>query len=77
MFTHRSNNKAFTLLELLSTITIIAVLVAGVVFVVPYFVSWAKQTSDKQTLTVLNDALTRRCHLPCAFSYCCRHWLAV
>ena len=51
--------KAFTLLELLVTITIIAALVAGVIVVVPSFISWAKSNADKQTYTILNDALSR------------------
>jgi type II secretory pathway pseudopilin PulG len=54
-----SQNKAFTLVEILSTVSIIALLVSSVIVVIPYFVAWAKQTSDKQTLTVLNEALTK------------------
>ena len=54
-----SQNKAFTLVEILSTVAIIALLVSSVVAVIPYFVAWAKQTSDKQTLTVLNEVLTK------------------
>jgi prepilin-type N-terminal cleavage/methylation domain-containing protein len=59
MLTSRRRNHAFTLIELLATITIIAVLVGAVVVYIPRFVDWSRQTSDKQTLTVLNDALTR------------------
>jgi prepilin-type N-terminal cleavage/methylation domain-containing protein len=50
---------AFTLVELLATIVIIALLVGAVVIYIPQFINWSRQTSDKQTLTVLNDALTR------------------
>jgi prepilin-type N-terminal cleavage/methylation domain-containing protein len=51
--------EAFTLVELLATIVIIALLVGAVVIYIPQFISWSRQTSDKQTLAVLNDALTR------------------
>jgi len=48
---------AFTLIELLAGIAILAALVtAGVMFTSGY-VTWAKQSADQQTLTVLNDAL--------------------
>lgn len=53
------SSKAFTLVELLTTIAIIAILVTTVVVVIPNLVSWSQQTADKQTLTILNDALTR------------------
>lgn len=49
----------FTLVELMGTIAIVAALIAVAMFFVGGYVSWAKQTSDQQTLTVLNDALSR------------------
>lgn len=49
----------YTLIELLAILAIITVLVASLVVFIPDFISWAHQTSDKQTLTVLNDTLTR------------------
>ena len=52
-------NRAFTLVEVLATIAIVAMLVAGAIVVIPSFIAWAKTNSDKQTYTVLNDALTR------------------
>ena len=55
----RNRPNAFTLVELLSTIVIIALLVSAVVIYIPQFISWSRLNSDKQTLTVLNDALTR------------------
>ena len=51
--------SSFTLVELLSTIAIMAVLVVGITAFVANYVTWAKNTSDKQTYTVLNDALGR------------------
>ncbi len=54
-----SSTRSFTLIELLAGIAILAALVtAGVMFTSGY-VSWSKQIADQQTLTVLNDALTR------------------
>ena len=53
------NSRAFTMLELLSAILIIAVLTAMVSFFTASYIQWSQQISDKQTLTILNDALTR------------------
>ena len=47
------------MLELLSAILIIAVLATMVTFFTASYIQWSQQTSDKQTLTILNDALTR------------------
>jgi len=49
----------FTLVELLATVAIIAVLVTAAVVYVPALINWAQQTSDERTLLVLNDALNR------------------
>lgn len=53
------SSRAFTLIELLATIAVIAVLVVGVLFFTVSYVQNARQTADRQTLTILNDALTR------------------
>lgn len=53
------NTQSFTLVELLSAIAILGALVAGATLFTVGYVSWSKQIADKQTLTVLNDALTR------------------
>jgi|GEM_PF-1439534 type II secretory pathway pseudopilin PulG len=55
----RPRTNSFSLLELLVVVLIMAALIAGVVFFVANYVTWAKNTSDKQTYTILNDALTR------------------
>ena len=47
------------MVEILSSLAILAVLVSAMLVFIPAFVSWTKQTSDKQTLAVLNDALNR------------------
>ena len=47
------------MLELLSAILIIAVLATMVTFFTASYIQWSQQISDKQTLTILNDALTR------------------
>lgn len=57
-FVH-SRRSAFTLIELLATIAILAALIVGALFAYVSVTSWAKATADKQTLTILNDALTR------------------
>lgn len=51
--------RGFTLLELLVGLVIIASLAAASVMFTSGYVTWSKQTADKQTLTILNDALTR------------------
>ena len=51
--------NAFTLVELLTVITITAILVTVAVFYTAGYVAFAKHTSDQQTLAVLNDALNR------------------
>jgi len=51
--------KAFTLLELLIAISIMAVLLA---FAIPYisnYVSWGHRTADMRNLLVTNDAIDR------------------
>ena len=51
--------RAFTLIEILSTIAIAAVIITVAMFFVMSYVNWARDTANKQTLTVLNDALNR------------------
>lgn len=51
--------RAFTLVELLSTIAILAALIVVALGSYVAITDWVRQTSDKQTLTVLNDALDR------------------
>ena len=53
------NSRAFTLMELLSVIAIMSVLIAGAIYYTASYVLWAKQTTDKEIYTVLNDELTR------------------
>jgi type II secretory pathway pseudopilin PulG len=55
----RPRTRSFSLLELLVVVLIMAVVIAGAVFFTANYVTWAKNTSDKQTYTILNDALTR------------------
>ena len=55
----RSPVKAFTLVELLAMIAIGAVLATAALFYTVSYVQYAKDTANKQTLVVLNDALTR------------------
>jgi prepilin-type N-terminal cleavage/methylation domain-containing protein len=55
----RRSQQAFTLIELLTVIAITAVLVTAALFFTISYVNYAQQNADKQTLTVLNDALTR------------------
>jgi len=55
----RRSTTAFTLVELLGVIAIIAVLTTAAVFFTISYVQYAQQNADKQTLVVLNDALTR------------------
>jgi type II secretory pathway pseudopilin PulG len=55
----RNFRVSFSLVELLAVVAIMAAVIAGAVFFTANYVTWAKQTSDKQTYTILNDALTR------------------
>ncbi len=55
----RKHRHAFTLIEALATIAIISVVIAVAIPFVGNYVAKAKQTADRQTLAVLNDALTR------------------
>lgn len=50
---------SFTLVEILTVLVMVAALTAGAVMFTSGYVTWSKQTADRQTLTVLNDALTR------------------
>jgi type II secretory pathway pseudopilin PulG len=50
---------AFTMIELLSSILIIAVLSVASVFFIASYISWSQNVADQRTLAVLNDALTR------------------
>lgn len=54
-----SRAASFTLVELIAAIAIVAILVAVMVPTVGNFVSQSRQTSDRQTLAVLNDAINR------------------
>lgn len=51
--------RGFTLVELISSIAILALITVTLVVTIPNFVNWARETADRQTLTVLNDALNR------------------
>jgi prepilin-type N-terminal cleavage/methylation domain-containing protein len=55
----KSVKAAFTLVELLATVAILAVLTVMALEFVPSYTNWARQTAERQTLTILNDALTR------------------
>lgn len=46
-------------MELMITVLIVGALAASALMVFTSVTAWAKSTSDRQTLTVLNDALTR------------------
>jgi prepilin-type N-terminal cleavage/methylation domain-containing protein len=52
-------SEAFTLIELLASVAIVAVLVTAAIFFTYNYVTYAKQVSDQRTLVILNDALTR------------------
>jgi prepilin-type N-terminal cleavage/methylation domain-containing protein len=54
-----SPSRAFTLIELIATIAVLAAITTAGLFFVGSYVQSAKQTADKQTLFVLNDALNR------------------
>jgi len=55
----RNPHGAFTLVELLASIAIMAVLATAAVYFTASYVQWSKSIADQRTLTVLNDALTR------------------
>ena len=55
----RNSRKAFTLVELLSVIAIIAVLVTAASFFTASYIQWAQSVNDQRNFTILNDALTR------------------
>lgn len=56
---HHSTKSGFSIVELLATIAIGAMIVACMVFFVASYVQWAQNTADKHTYEVLNDSLTR------------------
>ena len=51
--------RGFTLIELLATIAIAALVIGVASFFTVSYVNWAKNVSDKQSWTVLTDALNR------------------
>jgi len=51
--------RGFTLVELLAVIVIAAILATAAGVFIAGYVEYAQRLSDQQTLTVLNDALTR------------------
>ena len=55
----RTDNRGFTMLEILVTVAILAALTTVATFYVQQYIIFAHTNSDKQTLTVLNDTLTR------------------
>lgn len=59
MILERTSVPAFTLIELLATLAITAVMVATALPYIFDSLSWAREIREKQTLAVLNDALTR------------------
>jgi len=59
LLSSKSSKQAFTMVELIATIAIVAILVAVMVPAIGNFVQTSRQTADKQTLAVLNDALNR------------------
>ena len=52
-------HRAFTLVELMATVAIAAMVVSAAVFFVANYITYSHQQADRQTLWVLNDALTR------------------
>jgi DNA-binding beta-propeller fold protein YncE len=54
-----ASSRSFTLVELITVIAILAIVVTASVVFVGGYVQDSKRTADKQTLYVLNDALTR------------------
>ena len=55
----KRRTSAFTLLEILVSVAIVAALAAVLTFYITEYVIYARQQADRQTLTVLNDALSR------------------
>jgi prepilin-type N-terminal cleavage/methylation domain-containing protein len=53
------SSQSFTLVELLAVVAILAVLIAGAIYYTASYIQWAKQTTEKEIYTVLNDELTR------------------
>lgn len=51
--------SAFTMVELIAAIAIVAILVAVMIPAVGNFVRTSRETADRQTLAVLNDAINR------------------
>ena len=51
--------KGFTLLELLATIAIMAVLIAAVLPFVSNYTTWAKNTQAKRSALIVADAINR------------------
>jgi len=54
-----TNSSAFTLIELMVTISIAAALIVAALFFYFSIIPWAQNTVDKHTYTILNDTLTR------------------
>jgi len=59
LLSSKSSKQAFTMVELIAAIAIVAALVAIMVPAIGNFVETSRRTADKQTLAVLNDALNR------------------
>jgi prepilin-type N-terminal cleavage/methylation domain-containing protein len=55
----RGNSQAFTLVELLSVIAVMAVLIATAIFFVPSYISWARLTTANANYATLNETLDR------------------
>ncbi|MGD0904734.1 MAG: type II secretion system protein [Terracidiphilus sp.] len=55
----RAHHRGFTMLEILVVIAIVAALTTVAIFYVQQYITYAHTNADQQTLTVLNDALTR------------------
>jgi type II secretory pathway pseudopilin PulG len=55
----RYSSSSFTLVELLATIAIAAVLIALAMFFTASYTLWARQSVDHEVYAVLNDELTR------------------
>ena len=50
---------SLTLVELLATIAVAAALIGGAIYFTASYTVWAKQTTEKEIYTVLNDELNR------------------
>jgi prepilin-type N-terminal cleavage/methylation domain-containing protein len=53
------SHHAFTLIELLAAVAIMAALIVGALFFTASYITWAHNTADQRSLIVLNDALNR------------------